>query len=139
MQPGLAVATIVAPVVAHGLHLRFEKLERHLGLGERVDAGAAAAAVGVRHLDEAGGRGSDARMSARRLADALRVREVAGVLVGDRGARGGAVGASNGSSTRNSLTSFTCAAKRVRSLGVLRVAAQAARRTPSSQRRSRRS
>ncbi|MXZ45759.1 MAG: hypothetical protein F4Z08_01985 [Chloroflexi bacterium] len=59
--------------------LRVEHLARHGGLHRRVEAGRTAAAVGRRLLAQvdAGNGGED---GARRLADALRVREVAGVL-----------------------------------------------------------
>src|SRR3972149_4074839 len=66
------------------VHLVVEEAARHLGLGEVVDAGRAAAAVGRVHLDELEA-GDGAEELPRGLADTLGVDEVAGVLVGDAG------------------------------------------------------
>ena len=81
-QPGLPAATTSAPVATRLRRLARAELGGGLGLHEVVDAGRAAAQLPVGGLEQLELR-DPAQQRARLRADALRVREVAGVVVGD--------------------------------------------------------
>ena len=89
-QPMFPVAIGSAPVASRLRALRSPELGGGLGLLDVVGAGRAAAQLPLGRLDERDA-GDRAQQRARRLRDALRVGEVAGVVVGDRsGARAAA-------------------------------------------------
>ena len=124
-----------APVAAMWSILRSRRRRRHLRLGQVVAAGAAAADVGLAQLDQLEARDAG-QQPPRRRAHALRMREVAGVVVRRAQLPAGAPAALTPSSTRNSVTSRTRPANWPAAARAMQIAGEQMRRTPSSPTRS---
>ena len=126
-QPGLPAAIASAPVRGEVGRLARAELGRGLRLHEVVDAGRAAAQLPVGGLEQL--EPGDRRAAASRgwRADALGVRQVAGVVVGDAERAAGARGACGSCAASSSWTSRTLAAERRRALGPRRVVGQQVR------------
>ena len=135
MQPGLAVTTASAPGRLDVAHLAAQQAIGHLRLREVVDAGRAAAPVGLRQVDHAQ-PGDLGQQLARLPADLLAVHDVAGIVIRHRHRhrRAAARAAARARGTRPHPA--RCAAKRGGPLGPGRLARPAACRTPSCGRRS---
>ena len=92
------------------VHLAREQPVRHGGMGNVVNAGAAAAPVRFLQFDEFE-TGNQAQQVPWLLADALAVGEVTGVVIGDPGPDGSHRPRLTGIPARNSCTSLTLSAK----------------------------
>ena len=90
-QPGLAVTSSWAPVATMLAALRSPSSSAGSGLSDVVDAGRAAAQLGLGDLPQLE-PGDGLEQPARLGADALGVAEVAGVVVGDGDSAAGAAG-----------------------------------------------